>query len=131
MLDLGHRAERIVHHGQLMAASANAQALPNENDAWQPPIIQTVATNNSGIPELAAQIDAHRTYLQESGTLAQREQSRLDIEITERLRQALLTRLIKGIGPTTIRDVIDKVSARQLDPDSAVQLLLEQSKIVP
>jgi LAO/AO transport system kinase len=131
MLDLGHRAERIVHHGQLMATTSTAQALPNENEAWQPPIIQTVATNNSGISELAAQITAHRAYLQQSGTLVQREQSRLNIEITERLRQALLSRLIEVIGPATIRGVIDKVSARELDPDSAVQLLLEQYKTVP
>jgi LAO/AO transport system kinase len=129
MLDLGHRAERVVHHGRRMTTTTDA--LPDENSAWQPPIIQTVATNNTGIAELVAQITAHRGYLQKSGTLTQREQSRIDIEITERLREALVARLIADIGPTSIRELIDKVVARQLDPDGAVRLLLEQYKTVP
>ncbi len=128
MLDLGHRVERIAHHGRLMPAAMTT--VPDENTAWQPPIVQTIATNNAGVSDLAAKIAAHRVYLQETGTLEQREQSRIDIEIAERLREALFARLVDGIGSSSIRDILDKVAARSLDPDSAVRLLLEQYKLI-
>ncbi len=104
--------------------------VPDENTAWQPPIVQTIATNNTGVSDLAAKIAAHRVYLEETGTLEQREQSRIDIEIAERLREALFARLVDGIGSSSIRDILDKVAARSLDPDSAVRLLLEQYKLI-
>src|SRR5262249_22314045 len=69
MLDLGHRTERVAHHGRLIeVARPDKLSDPNEATAWQPPIVQTVAAANSdstiseGIPELATQIEAHQTY---------------------------------------------------------------------
>src|SRR5262249_8216229 len=80
MLDLGHRAERVVHHRKLTnVPSPSDPPLNTVGSAWQPPIVQTVAAANGdssaskGMPELAAQIAAHRQYLETSGTLAQRE----------------------------------------------------------
>jgi LAO/AO transport system kinase len=128
MLDLGHRAERIAHHGRLLVTGQKDARLPDENSAWQPPIVKTIATNNDGITELAEKIAAHRKYLVESGTLALREQARADSEITDRLREALLTRLLQTMNPAIVQGILQQVMERQLDPASAVQQLLEESQ---
>jgi LAO/AO transport system kinase len=125
MLDLGHRAERTLHHGRpakFLAASAGT--LPDENSAWQPPIVQTIATGSEGIPELAAQIAAHRVYLLESGVLAAREQAQIEVEIMERLREALLARLLDRADPAIFAALVERVTARTLDPASAARELM-------
>lgn len=125
MLDLGHRAERIVHHGRLLTAAEN-QALPDENNAWQPPIVQTIAPDNKGISELAAQIDAHREYLRTSGVIAVRERAQIEIEIADRLREVLLARLLAQTDPSALAGLVESVIARRLDPASAVRQLAEK-----
>ncbi len=127
MLDLGHRVERTAHHGRLM--SAESTGLPDENTAWQPPIIQTITLDKSGVAELAEQIAAHRAYLVRSGLLAHRERARLELEIADRLREALLKRLLAQIDPVQFGNLLDQVTARQIDPISAVKSLLTTQKI--
>ncbi len=122
MLDLGHRAEQIVHHGSLMAITAIQ--IMGENEAWQPPIVQTIATDGTGITELAKQIAAHRQYLQATGTLQRRERAQLENEITMRLQEALLNRLLSEIDPQKLTDLLDQIVARQIDPAYAVNFLL-------
>ncbi len=121
MLDLGHRAERVFHHGRLVPVAT----LPDENTAWQPPIIQTVATDTTGIADLIDKIAAHRDYLRASGTLTVREQARIEAEITERLREALLAQLLTHTDRTQLAALIERVTSRDLDPASAVQALLK------
>src|SRR5258707_14413210 len=44
----------------------------DKNRDWRPPIVLTEATRGEGVPELWEKIEAHRTYLVESGQLAER-----------------------------------------------------------
>ncbi|MCC7207233.1 MAG: methylmalonyl Co-A mutase-associated GTPase MeaB [Anaerolineae bacterium] len=128
MLDLGHRTERIAHHGQIMELPL---ALPTTNpqvdeaSAWQTPVVQTIATSGDGIPDLADRIAAHREYLVNSGTLALRERRRVALELAERLREALLARLLAQADPAALSALVDRVLRREIDPASAAQSLLE------
>jgi LAO/AO transport system kinase len=128
MLDLGHRSEKVaqLHHGQLIPAAAESLS-PDESAAWQPPIVQTVALDSKGIDELAAQIAAHHEYLHSSGVLALRERARIENEILERLREALLARLLRRTDPASLGALVEKALARTLDPASAVRLLLDST----
>ncbi len=121
MLDLGHRTERAAHHGRLVTVSDKR---PDENYSWQPPIVQTVALDSTGIPELAKALESHRAYLHESGTLSVREQARVELEIAERLRDAMLSRLLSRVDPAVLSDLIERVTTRNLDPESAAHQLL-------
>lgn len=129
MLELGHRIERVNHHGTLHTVSA--VPLPDEATAWQPPILQTVAAEDKGIVELAEKIAAHRQYLQQTGVLSVREQIRIELELADRLREALLQRLLASIDPAAIQAVIAQVSQRRLSLSEAVSRLLDQTPILP
>jgi LAO/AO transport system kinase len=126
MLDLGHRAERVLHHGRLVTRAAGAQdSLPDETRSWQIPIIQTVALDNTkGIVELESALTSHRDYLRDSGTLKAREHARIEVEIADRLREALLSRLLGQADPALLADLIEQVAARRLDPATAASQLL-------
>ncbi len=124
-LDLGHRVERIMHHGKLMEVPA--VPVLGEESAWQTPIVQTVATDGTGVSELLAKIAEHRTYLHESGVQRLRERASLSAEIEDRLRDLLLARLIERVGPAGIQTAIERVLRREIDPNSAAQALLAES----
>ena len=73
------------------AASAN----PRAAGGWVPAVINTVAVDGRGIPELLAAVTRHFDYLQESGGLAERRRSRMRERIVE-VAEARLRRRLWG-----------------------------------
>lgn len=67
-------------------AAREAAQDPHATGRWVPTVVNTVAADGRGIPELLAAIERHFTYLSESGGLSERRRSRLRervIEVTE------------------------------------------------
>jgi len=93
-------------------------------EGWLPPILQTVALERKGIPELAEQIEKHHAYLQHSGEWQRRERTQLESELTERLRDALWQQLRAHLDTRTMSDTLDRLVSRQVDPITAVHDLL-------
>jgi LAO/AO transport system kinase len=102
----------------------------HETDAalWIPPVLKTSALQNEGLDELVTQIEKHRQYLIESGDVRQLEARYIEIELYERLQQAMMRQITTNLPVSVIRDVIDKIIARELDPLTAVEQLLIQSR---
>lgn len=125
MLELGHPAAReqfTTHHGQKMAVEM--PTTHQQQTLWIPPVLQTVAINNAGIPELGAAIDSHRQFVTESGKIAALQQHYLELELYERLQQALIERFIQTLPTSAIAKTIQQMNARELDPQRAIQQLL-------
>jgi LAO/AO transport system kinase len=127
MLERGHPTSRqmVSHHGQNMEISPNNG---QEAPLWLPPIVQTVALENRGIDELVTAIDEHRQYLQESQSLIRIERQNLELELEDRLRESLLRRLFERVPESSIQAVIERLQARTLDPQSAVNELIGQGE---
>ncbi|MBZ0296365.1 MAG: methylmalonyl Co-A mutase-associated GTPase MeaB [Anaerolineae bacterium] len=123
MLELGHRAARNqFHHGQLLQPAPSGDTI----DLWMPPIIQTVASENRGTAELVAAIEGHRRYLTDNDLLEQTERRHIEIELYDRLRDELMLRLLDVVPEAMLTDMIDKIQAREMDPQRVVELLLAQ-----
>jgi len=101
---------------------------PHEDDPdapiWIPPILRTVATETTGIPELAAAIQRHRQHLESTGGWQQREHERLVAELHILLRESLLQRWMAEVGSAAYQQVLDSLLSRQISPRQAVQQLL-------
>jgi LAO/AO transport system kinase len=121
MLDLGHRLHAVLHHGLHRDTPPPAPVY----DSWTVPILETVATERNGFDALADAIEQHRAHLCDSGMLAARERQRVEAEITNRLRESLLERLLTQRNPSALEDMIERVARRELDPGSAVRTLLD------
>ena len=62
-------------HGSALLCLRN---LPQSDGlAWEPPVLRTVATEDTGIAHLVAEIDQHREYLQKSGDWTKQARLRL------------------------------------------------------
>lgn len=121
MLDLGHRMQMVAHHGQILLQN-DAEANPPEIDTWQVPVIKTVAVQNEGISEFYEAIIAHQAHLQEQGK--GREETRLQVELAQRLQSALLERFLAQVSPDVLQDYLQAILRREVDPSRAVQQLL-------
>lgn len=56
---------------------------------WDPPVLATVATGNTGIAELVDALNRHFSHLEATGTLATRRRRRLDLRTREVVDRAL------------------------------------------
>ena len=94
---------------------------------WRVPIIKTEASRGLGVPELLEQLDAHRAYIEEEGTLSERRHRNLRNEVlaicTARMRRALEDRLS---ADPRFQALLDEVVARRLDPASAATTVLAE-----
>ncbi len=137
MLELGHPASRtqmIRHHGQVMAVPMpETPASDGDGDTpfWLPPIVETVAISDTsgtrGIDALQEAIAQHQTYLADSRIRSQHEHQRIGIELYERLQQALMARMLQTLPDEAIQGMIARIAAREIDPQTAVEALLEQT----
>ncbi|PJF30471.1 MAG: methylmalonyl Co-A mutase-associated GTPase MeaB [Phototrophicales bacterium] len=127
MLEIGHpsaRTHMTQHHGQLLQTEYPANRIHDDAPIWIPPVIQTIATDGNGIDELVNAIQNHRDFIQAQGLDTLLERQRIEIELHERLREALIQRLLQTTPNDYFAQVIRQIQSRQLDPQSAVNAIL-------
>jgi LAO/AO transport system kinase len=95
---------------------------------WDVPVLRTEAIAGEGVEELAGQIDAHYDYITSAGTLEERRRRNLMNEVlglaTMRMRRELEGSLE---GDERVRDLLDKVVKRELDPATAAERLMDRN----
>jgi LAO/AO transport system kinase len=96
-------------------------------EGWRVPIVKTEASRGEGIEELGEKISAHREFIEERGTLAERRRRNLLNEVVALAAARLRRRLEAQIaGDESVQQLLDEVVARRLDPASAAAKLLER-----
>jgi LAO/AO transport system kinase len=99
-------------------------------DGWHPPVVRTVATENRGIGELAAEIDKFRKHFESSGERQKKHIEHWKNRLIEMLESRLLERVLDGEeGEARLRDLAAAVADRKKDPFSAVSELLKRSGV--
>jgi LAO/AO transport system kinase len=94
---------------------------------WRPAIVLTEATRGEGVPELWEKIEAHRTYLVESGQLEERRARNLAGEVFSVASARAKVHLEHAVADDPeLRRLLDEVRRRELDPLSAVREILEK-----
>ena len=125
MLQLAHPIQRqTLHHGVPTVALLPDATRTNQL-VWQPPVLRSVATEGSGVSELATEITRHRQFLEESGDWNRREQARLEAELDALLQSTLVSRWRETTSAEIYQAVVDQLFGRQISPWQAVAILLD------
>jgi LAO/AO transport system kinase len=95
------------------------------DDAWKPPIVQTVAQTGQGVDEVVEKIDAHRAWMESTGELTRRRVRRARDEIEAIAVTALRERWGDVHARTELDDLAEKVASGDSDPYAAAEVLLE------
>ena len=93
--------------------------------AWKPPIVSTVAARGEGLEAVAAEIDRHHAWLEESGELARRRTRRARDEIEAIAVTALRARWGDVHGRSELDGLAAAVVAGESDPYTAADALLD------
>jgi LAO/AO transport system kinase len=94
---------------------------------WRPPIVLTEATRGENVPELWEKVLEHRAYLEQSGELDARRRKNLAGEVFSVASARAKQHIERAVrDDPELRRVLDAVQARELDPLSAVQEILEK-----
>ena len=92
--------------------------------AWRPPVIKTSAIDGTGIEDLIAAIQKHRTWAAESGEARRRNADAMRNEIQILLQDRVVRDLASRIDSQSLDNVVSRVVDKTLDPYAAVDALL-------
>jgi LAO/AO transport system kinase len=102
-------------------------SMSQQDQAWTPPIIKTIATKNEGISELVDKVFEHKTYLKESDHLSIRRRIQTEHHIKDVLREETVRMMFRVLGGEKEFDkLVRKVVERELDPYTAVEQMMEK-----
>ena len=95
--------------------------------SWRVPILRTEAAKGEGVAELAKTIAEHREHIEAEGTLDERRARNLRNEVLELAASRMRRRLEAAVADdSSVRELLDRVVRRELDPATAAQELLER-----
>jgi LAO/AO transport system kinase len=95
--------------------------------SWRVPIVRTEAAKGEGVAELAERIAEHRAHIEQEGTLDERRARNLRNEVLELAASRMRRRLEAAVADdASVRELLDRVVKREIDPASAAKDLLER-----
>jgi LAO/AO transport system kinase len=97
------------------------QSLAVRSDNWTPPIVKTVASEGSGIQELAAVIAEYETYLQKENLVLKRTIENWQERLVEMLRDALLDKARAHMADGNLARYAAEVAGHKRDPYTLVE----------
>jgi GTPase len=100
-------------------------SLASRDDRWDPPIVKTIATENSGISELAGAITRFSESQRDGEMSGTRRRAIARWRIVELLRERLLADAIGSqTSSAALERLADEVATRRRDPYSAVDEII-------
>ena len=120
-----NKADREGADRLVAAVEANQSLQSLESGAWRPPIVKTVATTGTGVPELVEAVERFRAHSQSSQ--AARRRSRSEYRLRELVAHRFMTHLEQEIlKPGEFGAIVDRIAAREIDPYGAADHLLQR-----
>jgi LAO/AO transport system kinase len=93
--------------------------------AWKPPVVKTSAKDATGIDDLIAAIEKHRTWAEESGEARRRNTDAMRNEVETLMQERVLRELANRVDKQQLDDVVFRVVDKTVDPYEAVDALLK------
>jgi LAO/AO transport system kinase len=102
------------------------QALAIRSDQWTPPIVKTVASDGTGIGELAVVISAYEDYLQKEGLVLQHNVQNWQERLIEMLRDSLLDLARQQVGGRNLSRYAAEIAEHKRDPYTLVEEIVSK-----
>src|SRR5262249_43597298 len=96
-------------------------SLSPRRDGWTPPVVQTVATESQGTPDLVDAIDACDRHLKTSGVRLERKREAARQRLITLLQERLVKAALDRNFPAGLEMILDKIVSRDADPYTVVE----------
>ena len=103
------------------------QSLALRDDRWTPPIVKTVATDGTGIDDLAAAIAGYEAYLQKENLALKKSVQNWQERLVEMLRDAMLEKARAQLDNGNMARLAAEVAEHKRDPYTLVEELASEA----
>jgi len=97
------------------------QSLAMRHDGWTPPIVKTVASEGTGVAELAAAIDEYETYLKSNNLALKKSVENWQQRLVGMLRDLMLEKAREQLGDGNVARLAAEVAEHKRDPYTLVE----------
>jgi LAO/AO transport system kinase len=97
------------------------QSLAMRHDGWTPPIVKTVASEGTGVKELAAAIAGYENYLQKNNLAHNKSVENWQERLIEMLRDVMLEKARTQLGGGNLARLAEEVAEHKRDPYTLVE----------
>jgi LAO/AO transport system kinase len=104
------------------------QSLATRHDGWVPPIVKTVASQGTGVEELAAATSAYEAYLQNNNLALSKNVENWQERLVEMLRDTLLEKARARFGDGTLARLAADVAEHKCDPYTLIEEIAAQTE---
>jgi LAO/AO transport system kinase len=119
--------ERIVGELEAMLSlDAERDGSGEGEDAWDRPILVTIARDNDGITGVVDAFEAHREFLDRTGHRKVVEEERFESIILEMLGDHIIRRMEEAVPGPEFEAIVSDVAARKMDKNDAVERLMDR-----
>lgn len=103
------------------------QTLATRHDGWTPPIVKTVASDGTGVQELAEAIVGYEEYLQKENRALKKSVENWQERLIEMLRDAMLDKARAQLGDGNMARMAAEVAEHKRDPYSLVEEIAKKA----
>ena len=100
------------------------QSLSVRNDHWTPSIVKTVASEGTGIPELAKAIADYEAYLAKENLTLKRRVHNWEQRLMEMLRDSLMERAREKMNDGEVSHYAEQIAEHKKDPYSLIEEIM-------
>jgi LAO/AO transport system kinase len=104
------------------------QSLALRHDGWTPPIVMTIASDGTGVEDLAAAIDAYVSYLQKENLALKKSVQNWQERLVEMLRDAMLEKARAQFGDGNMATLAAEVAEHKRDPYTLVEEIVAKAR---
>lgn len=105
-------------------------SLSRRQDGWQTPVVKTVATEGTGVEELAEAVERFNAYLDQNDLREQKRTERWQERLLDLIRQRALERVLEvAVGKESLARYAGQIARRERDPHSVVEELLRTAGV--
>jgi GTPase len=121
-----NKADREGADRLVSSVEANLALHTYESGEWRPPIVKTVATSGSGVPQVVDAIAQFREHSER--TQAARRRTRSEYRLRELVSQRFMDYLERDVLATgELGTIVDRIAARDIDPYTAANDLVKRA----
>jgi LAO/AO transport system kinase len=104
------------------------QSLATRVDNWTPPIVKTVATEGTGISELAEAIRDYEEYMEKHDLLSRRRTRNWETRLIEMLRDRMLEKARAAVSEGDLARYAADIAEHKRDPYSVLEEIAAELK---
>ena len=114
---------------QELRAEGYYQAVPEGDEMWEVPIVNTVAMRGNGVDELVDQVFSQTEFAARTGWQAARQRDRRTRQFLEVLLDMIRDNMLSVVTEDTrVRGLMDSIEAMEIDPYTASSEIAEKFK---